>query len=320
MEQPKIERMLHFITLLADKRGYTIDEIAEKLEISRRSAYRYIDTFKNARFIFSYDNGRYRLITNKGTMKELADTIWFTEEEAYVIKTLIDELDNTNGMKAGLMRKLTAISDMTNLGDFTYNKTYSLNVSRLAEAMKEHKKVMLKKYSSAHSNDTRDHIVEPFVFTSNSIDVWAFDTEDNKNKRFKITRINEVQVLDSNWENAANHNAELMDDFRTHGDGCYHIKLQMDRMAKDLLSEEYPLSEKHISEIDGSHWLYEADVYKLEGIGRFVMGLYEHIIILDGKELKDYIMSIIEKMINDFLGSNTKRNRGEEFEPDGFAD
>lgn len=299
MEQPKIERMLHFITLLADKRGYTIDEIAEKLEISRRSAYRYIDTFKNARFIFSYDNGRYRLITNKGTMKELADTIWFTEEEAYVIKTLIDELDNTNGMKAGLMRKLTAISDMTNLGDFTCNKTYSLNVSRLAEAMKEHKKVMLKKYSSAHSNDTRDHIVEPFVFTSNSIDVWAFDTEDNKNKRFKITRINEVQVLDSNWEYTARHNAELMDDFRTHGDGSYHIKLQMDRMAKDLLSEEYPLSEKHISEIDGSHWIYEADVYKLEGVGRFIMGLYQQITILDGKELKDYILSLIEKMIND---------------------
>lgn len=299
MEQPKIERMIQFITFLADKRGYTIDEIAEKLEISRRSAYRYIDTFKNARFIFSYDNGRYRLITNKGTMKELADTIWFTEEEAYVIKTLIDELDNTNGMKAGLMRKLTVISDMTNLGDFTCNKAYSLKISRLAEAMKEHKKVMLKKYSSAHSNDTRDHIVEPFEFTSNSIDVWAFDTEDNKNKRFKISRINEVQVLDSNWENAANHNAELMDDFRTHGNGCYHIKLQIDRMAKDLLSEEYPLSEKHISEIDGSHWIYEADVYKLEGVGRFIMGLYQHITILDGKELKDYIISLIEKMIND---------------------
>lgn len=299
MEQPKIERMIQFITFLADKRGYTIDEIAEKLGISRRSAYRYIDTFKNARFIFSYDNGRYRLITNKGTMKELADTIWFTEEEAYVIKTLIDELDNTNGMKAGLMRKLTVISDMTNLGDFTCNKAYSLNISRLAEAMKEHKKVMLKKYSSAHSNDTRDHIVEPFEFTSNSIDVWAFDTEDHKNKRFKISRINEVQVLDSDWEYSANHNAELMDDFRTHGDGCYHIKLQIDRMAKDLLSEEYPLSEKHISEIDGSHWIYEADVYKLEGVGRFIMGLYQHITILDGKELKDYIISLIEKMIND---------------------
>lgn len=162
MEQPKIERMIHFITLLANKRGHTVDEIAKRLGITRRSVFRYVDTFKNARFVFSNEDGYYRLVTNDGTMKELANTIWFSDEEAYLIKTLIDELDNTNSMKAGLMRKLAAISDMTNLGDYTCNKTYSLNISRLAEAMKEHKKVMLKKYSSAHSNDTRDHIVEPF--------------------------------------------------------------------------------------------------------------------------------------------------------------
>ena len=298
MEQPKIDRMLRFMTILADKRGHTVDDIAQDLEISRRSVFRYITTFKNARFVFDIENGRYRLVTNDGPIKDLANTIWFSDEEAYVIKTLIDELDNTNSMKAGLMRKLTAISDMTNLENYTCNKTYSLNISRLAEAMKEHKKVVLKKYSSAHSNDTRDHIVEPFEFTSNSIDAWAFDTEDKKNKRFKISRINEVQVLDSDWEYSANHNAELMDDFRTHGDGCYHIKLQMDRMAKDLLSEEYPLSEKQISEIDGSHWLYEADVYKLEGVGRFVMGLYEHITILEGKELREYINTLAEKIMN----------------------
>lgn len=295
MEQPKIERMLHFITLLADKRGYTVDEIAQKLEISRRSAYRYIETFKNSRFIFNIENGRYRLITNKGTMKELADTIWFTEEEAYVIKTLIDELDNTNGMKAGLMRKLSAISDMTNLSNYTCSKSNSVIISKLAVAIKEHKKVMLKQYSSAHSNETRDHIVEPFEFTSNTIDIWAYDTEDNKNKRFKITRIHEVQLLESDWENCTKHKAEPMDDFRTHGDECHHIILKMDRLAKDLLAEEYPLAEKHILELDDSHWLYEADVYKLEGVGRFVMGLYQHIIILEGKELQDYIMCLIRK-------------------------
>lgn len=298
MDQPKIERMLHFITLLADQKGYTVDEIAERLGITRRSVYRYIETFKNARFIIDNENGRYRLATNKGSMKELADTIWFTEEEAYIIKRLIDELDNSNGMKAGLMSKLAAISDMTNLGDYTQNKTISDNINGLASAIREQKKVLLKNYSSAHSDTRNDHIVEPFEFTTNMIDVWAFDTKDRKNKRFKITRINEVQVLDSDWEYSANHNAELMDDFRTHGDGCYHIKLQMDRMAKDLLSEEYPLSEKQISEIDGSHWLYEADVYKLEGVGRFVMGLYEHITILEGKELREYINTLAEKIMD----------------------
>ena len=298
MDQPKIERMLHFITLLADQKGYTIDEIAERLGITRRSVYRYIDTFKDARFVIDYENGLYRLATNKGCMKELADTIWFTEEEAYIIKRLIDELDNSNGMKAGLMRKLAAISDMTNLGDYTHNKDISANINNLASAIKDHKQVLLKNYSSAHSDTRNDHTVEPFEFTTNMIDVWAFDITDRKNKRFKIARIENVQKQDSDWLYESQHRSEALDDFRTHGDECHHIKLKMDRMAKELLVEEYPLSENHITTIDENHWLYEADVHKIEGAGRFVIGLFPHIIILESKELNDYIKHLAEKILN----------------------
>ena len=298
MDQPKIERMLHFITLLADKKGYTIDEIAQRLGLTRRSVYRYIDTFKDARFVIDYENGRYRLATNKGCMKELADTIWFTEEEAYIIKRLIDELDNSNGMKAGLMRKLAAISDMTNLGDYTHNKDISANISNLASAIKDHKHVLLKNYSSAHSDTRNDHTVEPFEFTTNMIDIWAFDITDRKNKRSKIARIENVQKQDSEWQYESKHQSEALDDFRTHGDECHHIKLKMDRMAKELLVEEYPLSENHITTVDDNHWLYEADVHKIEGAGRFVIGLYPHIIILEGKELNDYINHLAEKILN----------------------
>lgn len=298
MEQPKIERMLHFITLLADKRGYTIDEIAQRLEISRRSAFRYIETFKDARFVIDKENGHYRLATNKGCMKELADTIWFTEEEAYLVKRLIDELDNKNSLKAGLMKKLAVISSMTNLGDFTQNKAISANINNLASAIKERKQVLLKNYSSAHSDTRNNHIVEPFEFTTNMIDVWAFDVADGKNKRFKITRIESVNIESSYWQHESQHKSEPLDDFRTHGDESHHIKLNMDRMAKELLVEEYPLSEKHITTIDDSHWLYEADVHKIEGAGRFVIGLYPHITILEGKELIDYAKVLAEKLLN----------------------
>ena len=298
MEQPKIERMLHFITLLADKRGYTIDEIAERLGITRRSAYRYIDTFKNARFIIDNENGRYRLATNKGCMKEIADTIWFTEEEAYIIKRLIDELDNTNSMKAGLMKKLAAISSMTNLGDFTQNKAISANISNLASAIKGRKQVVLKNYSSAHSNTQQDHIVEPFEFTTNMIDVWALDTLDNTNKRFKISRIEGVQIQESSWQYESRHKSEALDDFRTHGDECHHVKLKMDRTAKELLIEEYPLSENNITTVDQNHWLYEADVHKIEGVGRFVLGLYSYITILEGKELRNYVKEASLKIMD----------------------
>lgn len=51
MGQPKIERMLRMIQLLASNTNYTLDEIADRLELSRRSMFRYIDTFKNAGFV-----------------------------------------------------------------------------------------------------------------------------------------------------------------------------------------------------------------------------------------------------------------------------
>ena len=297
MEQPKIERMLHFITLLADNRGYTIDEIADRLEISRRSAYRYIETFKNARFVFASMNGRIRLVTNKGAMKEISDTIWFTEEESYVIKRLIDELDNTNGLKNGLQRKLAAISEMTNLGEYTCNKAYATNISKIASAIKEHKKVLLKNYSSAHSNSVSDHIVEPFEFTSNQLDIWAYDTQDGINKRFKISRIEETEIQDNEWTNEQSHKSETIDDFRTHGDDKHHVSLELDYLAKNLLIEEYPLAEKHITSIGNDHWLYQADVNKLDGVGRFALGLSEHVKVLEDSDLEKYICDSARKIL-----------------------
>ena len=298
MDQPKIERMLTFITLLSEKQGHTVDEIANKLEISRRSAYRYIYTFKDARFVFSINNGRYRLATDEGTMKELTDTIWFTEEEAYVIKRLIDELDNTNSLKNGLQRKLAVISDMTNLGEYTCNKAYAINISKIASAMKEHKQVILKNYSSAHSNAVSNHIVEPFEFTSNQIDIWAYDTLDCLNKRFKISRIEETEILDSDWSNEQFHKSETIDDFRTHGNDKHHVLLELDHLAKNLLIEEYPLAEKHIAAIGNDNWLYESDVNKLDGVGRFALGLTEHIKVLKDDALISHIINSAKNILN----------------------
>ena len=51
MDQPKVERMLRLMMLLSGGVNYTIDELADKLETSYRSIYRYLDTFKAAGFV-----------------------------------------------------------------------------------------------------------------------------------------------------------------------------------------------------------------------------------------------------------------------------
>ena len=46
MDQPKIERMLRFMQFLSSNTKYTLDELTDKLGLSKRSLFRYIDTFK----------------------------------------------------------------------------------------------------------------------------------------------------------------------------------------------------------------------------------------------------------------------------------
>ena len=41
----------------------------------------------------------------------------------------------------------------------------------------------------------KDYQLEPFNFTTNYLDVWAFDVKDLQNKTFKVARIGEVEVL-----------------------------------------------------------------------------------------------------------------------------
>ena len=50
MDQPKLERLLRLMMLLSANKCYTVEELAERIETSSRSIYRYIDTFRSAGF------------------------------------------------------------------------------------------------------------------------------------------------------------------------------------------------------------------------------------------------------------------------------
>lgn len=64
MDQPKLERLLRLIMLLTANTYYTVEELAERMETSPRSIYRYLDTFKSAGFVIYKESGCIRMEKN----------------------------------------------------------------------------------------------------------------------------------------------------------------------------------------------------------------------------------------------------------------
>ena len=264
---------------------------------SVRSIYRYMDTLKGAGFVVERVDGTiYRCAALKRPYPDLSKMVYFSEEEAAIVANMIDRLDETNVLKQGLKRKLAAVYDSTSIANFIDKKSNAANVQSLSEAIKEKRQVILHGYESANSGEIRDRLVEPFSFSTNYIDIWAYDLEDGINKSFKVARITEVEKLNDVWTAEKLHHRQLIDCFRIHGHRPTKIKLILSQRAKSLLVEEYPLSEKDIRKVRGK-WIFEGSVCGMEGVARFILGLAAEIQILEGDALLEYIRDYDKKYI-----------------------
>jgi predicted DNA-binding transcriptional regulator YafY len=294
MDQPKIERLLRLMKMLTGNVTYTVGELADRFDMSVRTIYRYIDTFRDAGFIIKKRDDVFRLDKSSPYFKDISQLIHFTEEEAYILKSAIESIDENNLLKQNLKKKLYTIYDYKILADTVVHGKDAKNVNILIEAIENEKQVELCNYSSAHSKTIRNRLVEPFAFTTNYIQMWAYDVEEKKNKLFKIKRIESIQMLPQTWQHTAEHASGNMDIFRISSFEQMPVKLKLNLRAANLLMEEYPLSEKCVSKISDNEWILETEVCSFEGIGRFIMGLLQDIEILEPVELKIFIQKKLQ--------------------------
>lgn len=290
MDQPKIERLLRLMKLMTGNVNYTVNELAERLDTTYRSIYRYIETFKDTGFVVhKLEGGVYKLGKESPYFKEISQLVHFTDEEAHIVNQLIGALDDTNMLKQNLRRKLSSVYNCTSLANSIVKGKSAENVNRIIEAIEEHRQVILCNYSSSHTGSKRDRIVEPIAFTTNYVQIWCYDTSDNKTKLFNTARIEEVTVLDTEWQHQAEHRCGHIDIFRNMGFELKRVRLRLGVMAHNLITEEYPLSERDLQQIDEGSWLLDTEVCNYAGIGRFVMGLAEDIEVIDSPEFTDYL-------------------------------
>lgn len=300
MDQPKIERMLRLMKLLTANNRYSVDDLGKMLDMSSRTIYRYIDTFREAGFVVKKSNGCIRLDRQSKYFKDISELVHFTDEEAHILKSAIESIDENNIIKQNLKAKLYSVYDYKILAECVTKGSNAKNVNNIAAAIEEHKQIILKNYRSANSNRISDRLIEPYKFTANYIQVWGYEipllpdgtpdkSRTGENKMFKVSRIGESLLLENEWEYESEHKSAYIDIFRISSLHQMPVKLKLGLKASSLLIEEFPLAEKELTKISDNQYLLETNVCSYEGVGRFVLGLLDDVEVLESDEFVKFL-------------------------------
>ena len=297
MDHGRILRLLNLMKLLSSNVDYTIRELMDRLAISRRSIFRYLDTLRIAGFaVAKKGTNIHKLLSMPKEGINLSTLIHFSEEEAYLLHNLIGALTSDCQVAINLENKLAALFDATSVTEIIGNKITGENIMRLRQAIDEKKQVTLIRYESGNTMSISDRLVEPIKFSSNYRDVYAYEVSTGITKVFKISRISLVDVSLTDWQHEDKHEKIETDCFRMAGKEDIPITLKMTLKAKNLLIEEYPLASKYIS-YDGKDWWFRGNVKDLAGVGRFVIGLADQIELIESVELHRFIIEFMERQL-----------------------
>lgn len=289
-------RWLDVIRAISGDRILSAPDIAKVLGTSLRNAYYVIKALSAYGFFVNHNRLGYNLDATSPFFKDINDSVGLNVDQSFYLYRMLIGKDVDNPMAAGIRLKLKRFYHFDVLGGNKKNYGPYTNYMLLQSAMKDHKCVVLHNYASSNSLTVRDRLVEPFMFLGEDTDVRAYEMESGINKTFKISRISIVEILDREWENVNKHRNAFTDMFMYSGEVRHHVLLRLDVSSYNCMQEEYPHSIFCLRPDDDTHWLFETDVANYEGIARFIMGLFDHIEVLEDKGLKKYLKEKIKRM------------------------
>jgi predicted DNA-binding transcriptional regulator YafY len=139
-----------------------------------------------------------------------------------------------------------------------------------------------------------DRIVEPYLFLSDNTEVRCYEVASGMNKTFKISRAQSIELLDMLWSHKDKHKPIYTDLFHFSSETTTTVRLLLGTLATSLLLEEYPAAEHEMKQQEDGRYLLTTNVCSFKGIGRFVLGLFDDIEIIDSPELTKYLQTQAE--------------------------
>ena len=270
LNQHKILRVLQLISYLEQSPSKTISHLAELLDSTERTVYRYFDLIRECGFDLQRDEFNRFFIVD-----ERSNGVRFTDEEATFLKELVLTKGKNNKLKDSILTKIYLGSELTMVASHLVNAKNSKVIERLALSIGNQEQVYLKKYQSINTGTISDRLVEPFGFTDDYTTVMAYEISSKKNKTFHIDRIAYVEFAGKPFKNSKKFVKQIPDVFGFSYLGeTYPIELELDLKQVLLLKEQYPSIAPfiHYNQRKNNYEL-KVQVNDLKPIERFMRGI-----------------------------------------------
>ncbi|MCI6294854.1 MAG: WYL domain-containing protein [Bacteroidales bacterium] len=297
MELEKFARQLKLMLLLTQNRLLSIEEICNRVSMSRRSVYRYIDAFKSMGFVVKKEGTRYRLDHSSPFFSEIVTGIQFTEAEGVALSQILNSVYNNSAEVRALREKLSNLYNPDILSRHGVDSTLAQNISRIFQAIKEERVVLLRDYNSPSSGQVSNRIVEPYLFINENAEVRCYELSTKMNKTFKVSRCADVELLDLLWSHKEEHMPFYSDLFGFTGDTRLPVSILLGQLSTSVLLEEYPDAQRQMSLQPDGRQLLKTEVCSYVGIARFVLGLYDDIEVVDSPEFKEYLLQRVHHIL-----------------------
>lgn len=288
---------LDVIKAIAGDESLPATAVAEILGTSTRNAYYVLKALGEYGFIVNHQYGGYNIDADSPFFQNIREAVNFNADQVNYLYRLLLRQNTEDPMVGGILAKFQRYYHLylrpKDKKSFEPYKNFQL----LKRAIEQHKSVILHDYASSNSLSVKDRYVEPFMFLGDGADIRAYEPSSEKNKTYKLSRIKTVEVLNKPWIYADKHKDAFTDMFLYSGEVRHHIRLLFDVSAYNFMKEEYPHAEKYLYQYDDqTHWFFDTDIANYEGIGRFILGLYDHIEVLEDAGLKAYLKEKIRRM------------------------
>ena len=305
----KSTRIVELVHMLAGRRSRTVAEIADMLEVSERTAFRYLADLQEQHIPVYRDAHRYRLL-DSATLKPLN----LTAEEHALLKVALSNpaLRQNPTLNQRLTQLELKLDAATELAEESSRALQLASIDRSGPKAKEaiepltlaigRSETVDIRYDSLSGGQQKRRRVDPWqVFERN--EAWYLvgrcHIHDGP-RMFRLDRISDIKGTDTSFETPPDFS---LDDFLDRswkiftGDGDYQVHLRFDKSLAPLILNACHHSGEEVTKRKDGSMDYKVELSSLEEIARWVVGFGGECQVVGPGELAQGVVTLAKAVV-----------------------